>query len=78
MSAPVITTERWGFSDRRGRGVWQCVTVQAVRTRVERIVPQAGEEHAFDVQHWKRTVDVYVSPSGRSVRIFVDGEEVGR
>lgn len=27
---------------------------------------------------WPHTVNVYVSPTGRSVRVFVDGVEVGR
>ena len=44
----------------------------------ERIVPPAGEEYAFTRTKWRRHVQVYVSPTGRSVRVFVDGEEVKR
>lgn len=43
---------------------------------VERVVPPAGEEHAFDRPLWRRQVEVSVSPAGRSVRVWVDGEEV--
>lgn len=42
----------------------------------ERIVPPAGEEHAFEVPRWRRRVTVSISPTGRSVRVWVDGEEV--
>jgi hypothetical protein len=50
--------------------------VDIVPTHVERIVPPAGEEHAFDVQRYRRRVEVSVSPTGRSVRVWVDGVEV--
>lgn len=50
--------------------------VRAGRREVERVVPPAGEQYAFDHQRWARRVEVYVSPKGRSVRVFVDGEEV--
>ena len=52
------------------------VRVRAGRKRTERIVPPAGEEHAFDRDVWTREVAVYVSRTGRSVRVFVDGKEV--
>ena len=42
----------------------------------ERIVPPAGEKHAFEVDTWARRVTVCISPTGRSVRVFVDGVEV--
>lgn len=54
------------------------VRVDAGHRGWERIVPPAGEEYAFDVQQWARSVEVYVSPTGRSVRIWVDGKEVSR
>lgn len=41
-----------------------------------RIVPPAGEAHAFDVPEWARRVEISVSPTGRSVRVWVDGVEV--
>lgn len=40
------------------------------------IVPPAGEDYAFDVDQWAREVEVYVSATGRSVRVWVDGAEV--
>lgn len=54
----------------------QVLQVDCVPTTTTRIVPPAGDEYAFDVQHYRRQVEVYVSPSGRSVRVWVDGEEV--
>lgn len=52
------------------------LSITAGRRGVERVVPPAGEEYAFDVQHWARRVEVSVSPTGRSVRVWVDGVEV--
>lgn len=42
----------------------------------ERIVPPAGEEHAFDRERWEWDIEVYRSPKGRSIRVFVNGDEV--
>lgn len=42
----------------------------------ERIVPPAGEEHAFDVERWQWDIEVYRSPKGRSIRVFVNGAEI--
>lgn len=42
----------------------------------ERVVPPAGEEYAFMLRRWRRRVEVSVSPTGRSVRVWVDGTEV--
>lgn len=52
------------------------MTIAAGNRGTERIVPPAGEEHAYDHQRWARSVQVTVSPTGRSVRVFVDGVEV--
>ena len=43
-----------------------------------RVVPPAGEDYAFDRQEWAHRVEVCVSPTGRSVRVWVDGVEVVR
>lgn len=43
-----------------------------LKVRTERIVPPAGEDYAFD----RDVVEVYASPTGRSIRLFVDGAEV--
>jgi hypothetical protein len=40
------------------------------------IVPPAGPDHAFEADAWQREVQISVSPMGRSVRVFVDGQEV--
>lgn len=57
-------------------GDCQVLQVDCVPTTTTRIVPPAGDEYAFDVQHYRRKVEIYVSPTGRSVRVWVDGEEV--
>ena len=55
---------------------YDVLKVGAMPTFVERIVPPAGEAFAFDVQHYRRSVEISVSPTGRSVRVWVDGREV--
>lgn len=52
------------------------VTVRAGKKTSERIVPPAGEDYAFDIDHWARNVEVYVSAKGRSVRVYIDGLEI--
>lgn len=52
------------------------IQVRAGYRRRERVVPPAGEAYAFEVDRWARTVEISVSPTGRSVRVWVDGEEV--
>ena len=39
-------------------------------------VDSDGEENAYERKLWARHVTIYVSPTGRSVRVFVDGDEV--
>jgi hypothetical protein len=55
---------------------YECVTVCAGNDGEERVVPPAGEQHAFTRPMWRRRVEVSVSPTGRSVRVWVDGVEV--
>ena len=55
---------------------YEAVIVNAGTRKVERVVPPAGEEYAFDRVVWKHRVEVSVSPTGRSVRVWVDNEEV--
>jgi hypothetical protein len=55
---------------------YEVVHIRAGRRGKQRIVPPAGEDFAFDVDRWARRVEVQVSPTGRSVRVFVDGKEV--
>lgn len=54
--------------------VW--VRIQAGPRPAERIVPPAGEDHAFSAARWARRVEVSVSPTGRSARVWVDGVEI--
>lgn len=44
--------------------------------KTERVVPPAGEKYAFDRDVWSHRVNISVSPTGRSVQVFVDGERV--
>lgn len=57
-------------------GGYHSLIVNAGPRGEERVVPPAGEQHAFTRQVWKRRVEICVSPTGRSVRVWVDGEEV--
>lgn len=54
----------------------QILIIRAGHRGSERIVPPAGEAHAFDRDLWAREVQISISPRGRSVRVHVDGEEV--
>lgn len=77
MSYPSPFRIHESFYPGRGMSDYTVLHVDAVPTFVERIVPPAGEAYAFDVQHYRRRIEVHVSPTGRSVRVWVDGEEVG-
>jgi hypothetical protein len=55
---------------------YEIAHVRAGHRGVKRIVPPAGERYAFDVDQWARRIEVSVSPTGRSIRIYVDGREV--
>lgn len=52
------------------------VTVDAGPRGQERVAPPAGEEYAYDRPLWARRVEVTVSPTGRSARVWVDGVEI--
>lgn len=54
----------------------ETIIVSAGSPKVERIIPSAGEKYAFDRVTWARRVEVTVSPTGRTVRVWVDGKEV--
>jgi len=54
----------------------RALKVRAGHRGVKHVVPPAGEDYAFDVDQWAREVEIYVSPTGRSVRVWVDGDEV--
>jgi hypothetical protein len=74
--AEQIKVVRFTYEPKAGRGEYTALKVRAGARGVKRYVPPAGEDHAFEVPLWAREVEVYVSPTGRSVRIFVDGNEV--
>lgn len=57
---------------------YRVLIIRAGHRGTERIVPPAGEKHAFEVDLWAREVQVCMSPKGRSVRVFVDQREVRR
>lgn len=57
-------------------GGGRVVIVDAGPRGSTRIVPPGGDEYAYERDEWARRVEVSVSPAGRSVRIFVDGQEV--
>ena len=70
MTAPLIDIDHWSHG-----GAWSA-KVYAGPLPPKRVVPPAGEDYAFDVAQWNRRVNVYVSPTGRSARVWVDGVEI--
>ena len=70
---PTIDVHRFTYPTSRGR--YRGATVYAGKATTERVVPPAGEDYAFDVTRWPTRVQVTVSPTGRSVRIHVNGVE---
>jgi hypothetical protein len=51
------------------------LAIGAGKRTTERIVPPAGEDHAFEVDKWTRSITISISPTGRSVRVWIDGKE---
>lgn len=73
MSSPFKVKEfTFGHRD----GIYTVLDVSCVPTFVETIVPPVGEDWAFDVQHYRRHIQISVSPTGRSVQVFVDGRRI--
>jgi hypothetical protein len=60
----------------KGRGDYRTLHIDIEPTFSERVVPPAGEDYAFNVQHYRSSVEISVSPTGRSVQVFVDGVKV--
>jgi hypothetical protein len=52
------------------------LVVRAGHRGFERIVPPAGERYAFERELWARHIEISVSPKHRSVRVWIDGEEI--
>lgn len=73
MTAPKFDVVHYVNAGAPGREI---IKVRAGHRGTERIVPPAGEDYAFTRERWAREVEVYVSPTGRSVRVWVDGTEV--
>lgn len=70
MIRPAFDVHHFGYEGR------ELLTVRLGNDGTQRIVPPAGERFAFDRTIWRRTVECAVSPTGRSVRVWVDGVEV--
>lgn len=68
--------ERLALPSRSGGQPYGAVILQAGWKGTETIVPPAGPEYSFEVDLWARRVEVSISPTGRSVRVWVDGNEV--
>lgn len=73
MEDPFTIKSFW-FEHRGGK--YQVLKIGVVDTEKERVVPPAGEDHAFTVQHHRRDVEITVSPTGRVVHVYVDGVQV--
>lgn len=76
MGAEDVEVTRFVAEARPGRGHHQFVMVDAGAPWVEHIVPPAGEDYAFDRTRRPVRVEVAVSPTGRSVSVFVNGTHV--
>jgi hypothetical protein len=72
VSEPHIRAIRF---DHRG-GTYHNVTIDCGLPAYDRIVPPAGEDHAFDYPTYPNTVEVAVSPTGRSVRVWLNGKKM--
>lgn len=70
MRLPAFEVGRYGHEG------YEVLVVRAGNRGEKRIVPPAGEKHAFMSEQWARRVEISVSPTGRSVRVWVDGVEV--
>lgn len=73
-----MRADHYVFSGRAGRGDYECVKVRTGRHSVERVIPPAGEAHAFDMHVWGDVIEVTVSPSGRSVQVWWNGVKIER
>jgi hypothetical protein len=76
MSARDIDIQRIMYHRHPADSGAHVVKVRAGHRGTEHIVPPAGEDLAVDRTIWARTVEVYTSPAGRSVRVWVDGVEI--
>ena len=57
-------------------GGYACVDIRAGIPKTIRVVPPAGEAYAFDRDGYPTHVQVIVSPKGRSVQVWLNGERV--
>jgi hypothetical protein len=74
---PLVQYSAWVADETFGRHAgYVRVSVMAGPRPSERIVPPAGEDHAFWATRWARRVEVSVSPKGRSARVWADGVEI--
>lgn len=71
-----IDATQYTYARRDGDDPYDIIHVRAGRNWVERVVPPAGEAHAYDTRRWEHRIEVTVSPTGRSVRVHVNGVEI--
>lgn len=76
-AAPVdVRVYRYGESGHEDIDGRQSVIVQAGARTTRRVVPPAGESYAFDVDVWDYVIEIAVSRTGASVRLFANGTEL--
>lgn len=63
---------------RKGQGQHQILKVSAGKPVTETIVPPAGERWAFTRTTRPTNIEVCVSPTGRSVQVFINGQKVAQ
>lgn len=62
----------WYYDDKR-RGRYETVSVKADLMKTETVTAPG---HSWERKTYRHNVQVYVSPTGRSVQIFVNGNKV--
>jgi len=68
-----IDVMTYAFKPDERRGLYHSVVVRAGKSWTETIGPEGYER---DVKRWPHRIQVAVSPTGRSVSVYVNGEKV--
>lgn len=67
---------RHSFSPKPGEPAYGVVLLDAGWRGTETVTVPAGPEYSYEADRWARRIELSISPTGRSVRVWVDGNEV--
>lgn len=73
--APPKMGEKWDLRLISFRG-YQEVEIVGGKRQTIHVVPPAGEKYAYDREDWSERITVTISPTGRSIRIYRNGQEL--